>query len=311
VKLNPKTLGVLLEVAVYGAPRGVAGLMVEFEVGREQLTAALTQLASIGFIQPSNGVTAKGTFWHKVDITPEGLKYAHDWMTGKKPLLVLPNGETRISIPLNSDIADTYKADIPYSSEQYDLYPYSVNQGAKTSFRTSEKTKHEGETMSLGSTPIDPDDLAAELEKDKARKKQERQEQAKAHYQNRQRIRATRKVVDWSPADVINYFAEQVKQIWNVEQVAISQRPKLIKAMDLFRIDNSTNGEIDKYLMDTYLASRKWDKSILYNPEEVFWSFINWAPSKVAEAIRTVRPEEDADTIAAIRAKNKKMLGLR
>ncbi len=163
--------------------------------------------------------------------------------------------------------------------------------------------------MSLGSTPIDPDDLAEEIKKDKERKKRERKEQSENHYRERQRIRASRKVEDWSPADVINYFAEQVKAIWNVEQVALSQRPKLIKAMDLFRMDNDTNGNIDKYLMDTYLTSRKWDKSKLYNPEEVFWSFINWAPAKVAEAIRATK-EEDINAVAIAREKNRKLLGL-
>lgn len=307
MKLNPKTLGVLLEVAVYGAPRGATGLAEEFEVSREQITATLTKLASIGFIQPSNGKTAKGTYWYKVDITPAGLRYAHDWMTGKKPCWVLPHGKNQLSIPLNSDIADTYIADIPYSSEQYDLYPYSVNQGAKTSFRTK-KRKKEGEKMSLGSTPIDPDDLAEEIEKDKRRKKQERDEQSKEHYRNRQRIRANRPIEKWSPADIINYFAEQVKQIWNVEQVALSQRPRLVKAIDLFRIDNDTDGKIDKYLIDTYLASKKWDKTKLYNPEEVFWSFMNWAPAKVADAIRATRDDDSPEKREEIREKNKRLL---
>jgi len=308
VALSPKTLGVLLEIAVYGAPEGVKGLSKELGVGRVQIDSALAELASIGLVRLSNGKTAKGTFWYKVELTPEGVAYAHNWMTGKKPLRVLPNGKTRISISLNSNIADTYKADIPYSSEQYGLYPYSVNQGAEQSSALDGNEKIGG-IMSLGSTPIDPDDLADEMRKDKERKKQERKEQSEAHYKNRQRIRASRAVVDWSPADVVNHFAEQVKQIWNVEDVALSQRPKLVKAMDLFRIDNDTNGEIDKYLIDAYISTKKFDKTKLYNPEEIFWGFINWAPSKVGEAKRSVK-EEDLDAVAIARAKNRKLLGL-
>lgn len=163
--------------------------------------------------------------------------------------------------------------------------------------------------MSLGSTPIDPDDLADEMKKDRERKKQERKEQSEAHYRDRQRIRSSRAVVDWSPADVVNHFSEQVKLIWNVENVALTQRPKLVRAMDLFRIDNDTNGEIDKYLIDTYISTKKFDKTKLYNPEEIFWGFINWAPTKVGEAKRSVKAE-DLDAVAVARAKNRKLLGL-
>lgn len=306
--LSPKTLGVLLEIAVYGAPEGVKGLSKELGVGRVQIDSALAELASIGLVRLSNGKTAKGTFWYKVEMTPEGTLYAHNWMTGKKPFEVLPNGKTSISISLNSDIADTYIADIPYSKEQYGLYPYSVNQGAEQSSAHTDNEKIGG-IMSLGSTPIDPDDLAAEMAKDKERKKQERKEQSEAHYRDRQRIRASRAVVDWSPADVINHFAEQVKLVWNIENVALTQRPALVKAMNLFRIDNDTNGEIDKYLIDNYLSTKKFDKTKLYNPEEIFWGFINWAPTKVGEAKRSVKAE-DLDAVAIARAKNRKLLGL-
>lgn len=306
--LSPKTLGVLLEIAVYGAPAGVKGLAKELGVGRVQIDSALAELASIGLVRLSNGKTAKGTFWYKVEMTPEGTQYAHNWMTGKKPFEVLPNGETSISISLNSDIADTYIADIPYSREQYGLYPYSVNQGAELRSALNGEEKIGG-IMSLGSTPIDPDDLADELKKDKERKKQERKEQSEAHYRDRQRIRASRAVVDWSPADVINHFAEQVKLVWNIENVALTQRPALVKAMNLFRIDNDTNGEIDKYLIDNYLSTKKFDKTKLYNPEELFWGFINWAPTKVGEAKRSVKAE-DLDAVAIARAKNRKLLGL-
>jgi hypothetical protein len=308
VALSPKTLGVLLEIAVYGAPEGVKGLSKELGVGRVQIDSALAELASIGLVRLSNGKTAKGTFWYKVELTPEGVAYAHNWMTGKKPLAVLPNGETNIYISLNSNIADTYIADIPYSKEQYGLYANSVNKSAEQSSALNGK-ENIGGIMSLGSTPIDPDDLADEMKKDKERKKQERKEQSENHYRDRQRIRSSRAVVDWSPADVVNHFSEQVKLIWNVENVALTQRPKLVRAMDLFRMDNDTNGEIDKYLIDAYISTKKFDKTKLYNPEEIFWGFINWAPTKVGEAKRSVKAE-DLDAVAVARAKNRKLLGL-
>jgi len=285
VALSPKTLGVLLEIAVYGAPEGVKGLSKELGVGRVQIDSALAELASIGLVRLSNGKTAKGTFWYKVELTPEGVAYAHNWMTGKKPLAVLPNGETSIYI-----------------------YANSVNKSAEQSSALNGK-ENIGGIMSLGSTPIDPDDLADEMKKDRERKKQERKEQSEAHYRDRQRIRSSRAVVDWSPADVVNHFSEQVKLIWNVENVALTQRPKLVRAMDLFRIDNDTNGEIDKYLIDTYISTKKFDKTKLYNPEEIFWGFINWAPTKVGEAKRSVKAE-DLDAVAVARAKNRKLLGL-
>lgn len=296
--LSPKALGVLLTIAVYGAPNGRKGLSEAFGWGRRQVESALEELAATGLIASSKGKTAKGAYWHKIELTTEGKVFSHDWLTGKGPLYILPNGKTYISISLNSSMADTYKADIPYSSEQYGLYANSVNQGAELTFRTTEGKKD----MSLGSMPIDPDDLAEEMAKDAKRKKAERKAQSEAHYKERQRIRANRPVAEWTPTDVVNYFAEQCKSIWQVEQVALTQRPKLIKAMDLFRIDNDTDGELDKRLLDMFIASYKFEHKKLYNPEQLFWTFLNYAPAKIDEVRRAMKPE-NMDVVSAARAK--------
>lgn len=299
--LSPKALGVLLEIAVYGAPKGVKGLSEAFEVGRDQINSALAELASMRLIALSNGKTSKGTYWHKIELTTEGKVYSHDWLTGNRPLRVFPIGETPTSISLNSSMADTYIADIPYSREQYGLYANSVNQDVKTSFHVMEDKK-EGDNMSLGSMPIDPDDLAEEMAKDAKRKREERKEQSEAHYRKRQIARSKKTVDRWTPTDVINYFAEQCKTLWQVEDVALTQRPKLVKAMERFRIDNGTDGELDKRLLDMFIASYKFEHRKLYNPEQLFWTFLNYAPSKIDEVRRSMKPE-DMDVVSAARAK--------
>lgn len=271
--------------------------------GRYETESAITELVSIGLIARSSGKTSKGTFWHTLELTSKGKAYAFDWSTGS-PLQVFPNGETHISISLNSSMADTSIADIPYSQEQYGLYANSVNQDVKTSFHVMEIEKVEGEKMSLGSMPIDPDDLADEMAKDAERKKRERKEQSEAHYKKRQMARAKKTVDKWTPTDVVNYFAEKCKTLWQVEDVALTQRPKLVKAMERFRIDNGTDGELDKRLLDMFIASYRFEHRKLYNPEQLFWTFINYAPSKIDEVRRAMKPE-DMDVVSAAKAKAK------
>jgi hypothetical protein len=301
VKLSPKGIGVFLTIARYGAPRGVQGLMEANGWGRYETESALTELVSIGLIARSSGKTAKGTFWHKIELTSQGKAYAFDWSTGS-PLQVFPNGETYISISQNSNIADTYIADIPYSREQYGLYANSVNQGAKQSFAQRKEENEEGEAMSLGSMPIDPDDLADEMAKAEQRKKEERKAEREAHYRKRQMARAKKTVDKWTPTDVVNYFAERCKTLWPVQQVELTQRPALVKAMYRFRVDNDTNGELDKRLLDMFLDTYKFERQKSYNPEQLFWTFINYAPPRVDEARRAMKPE-DLDVVSAARAK--------
>jgi len=303
VKLSPKGIGVFLTIARYGAPRGVQGLIEAHGWGRHETESAITELVSIGLISRSSGKTEKGTFWHKMELTAQGKAYAFDWSTGS-PLQVFPNGETYISISQNSNIADTYIADIPYSREQYGLYANSVNQDVKMDFHVR-KEKTEGENpMSLGSMPIDPDDLAEEMAKDQKRKAEERKEQSEAHYRKRQIARAKKPVEKWTPTDVVNYFAERCKTLWNVEQVAITQRPKLVKAMYQFRVDNDTDGELDKRLLDMFISSYKFEHRKLYNPEHFFWTFLNYAPSKIDEVRRSMKPE-NLEVVSSARAKAK------
>jgi len=302
MRLSPKALGVLLEVSVYGAPRGVKGLCEAFGVGRDQINSALAELASMRLIALSNGKTSKGTYWHKIELTTEGKVYSHDWLTGNRPLRVFPIGETPTSISLNSSMADTYKADIPYSQEQYGLYANSVNQGVKTSFHALEKKKTKGKNMGLGELPLDPDDLEAELEKDAKRKAEERNEQSRDYYKKRQIARSKKTPDRWTPTDMVNYFAERCKTIWQVEQVALTQRPRLVKAMYQFRVDNNTNGEIDKRLLDMFISSYRFEHRKLYNPEQLFWTFLNYAPSKIDEVRRAMKPE-DLDVVSAAREK--------
>jgi len=269
--------------------------------GRYETESAITELVSIGLVARSSGKTAKGTFWHTLELTTQGKAYAFDWSTGS-PLQVFPNGETYISISQNSNIADTYIADIPYSTEQYGLYANSVNQGVKMNFHARKEETTEGEAMSLGSMPIDPDDLEQELKKEAERKKRERQEQSQEHFKKRQIARAKKTVDRWTPTDIINYFAEQCKTLWQVEQVALTQRPRLVKAMYQFRVDNDTNGELDKRLLDMFIASYKFEHRKLYNPEQLFWTFLNYAPTKIDEVRRAMKPE-DLDVVSAARAK--------
>lgn len=302
MNLSPKGIGVFLTIARYGAPRGVQGLIEANGWGRYETESAITELVSIGLIARSSGKTSKGTYWHKIELTPQGKAYAFDWSTGS-PLQVFPNGETSISISLNSDIADTYIADIPYSREQYGLYPYSVNQDMKMNFHVMEEQKNkEGETMSIGGTPMDPDDLEYEMQKDAERKKAERKEQQQEYYKKRQIARAKKTVDKWTPTDVINYYAEKCKSLWNVSEVARTQRPALVKAMYRFRVDNNTNGEIEKKLLDDFLTTYKYQHNVLYNPEHLFWSFLNYAPSKVDTAERSLQPE-NMDVVFAAREK--------
>lgn len=300
MSLSPKALGVFLAIAKFGAPRGVKGLQEAFGWGRDQINSAMAELAAMRLIALSSGKTSKGTFWHKIELTQEGKAFVYDW---NQPLQVFPNGETRNSISQNSNIADTYIADITYSSELYGSYANSVNQGGKQSF----PQRKEKENMSLGSMPEDPDDIAREQEKDAKRKAEKRKEESESYYRKRQKVRANKPVERWTPTDIVNYFAEQCKTVWQVEQVAITQRPRLVRAMETFRMDNDTDGVLDKKLMDMFLATYKFDHGRLYNPEQLFWTFLNYAPKTIDEARRSLQTV-DMDVVLDARAKMREEL---
>lgn len=305
MRISPKALGILVHLYRHGAPRGSEGLQTTLKEGRRYIDTGLKELLSNGFIEALKGKTSSKKYFHILRITDKGRAHVESYL--EEPLYILPSGETYISIPQNGNIADTYKADIPYSTEQYGLYTNSVNQGTALKSAVQEKEEFGG-VMSLGSMPMDPDDLEAEIQKDQKRKKEEKAEARRKNYANRQRIRANRPVEKWTPTDIVNYFAEQVKQLWRVDEVKSNQRPSFVKAMTEFRATHDTTGDLEKQLLDMYIDRRRQDTK-LRDPDLLFFGFIKFAPSLIEEAKRSLR-KEDPVAAEAIRQKNLKMLGL-
>jgi len=295
--LSPKALGLLLHVYAQGASGGSKGLSEALGVGKDYVSSGLIELRSNDLIALIKGKTDKGNFWSTVEITQKGVdilkKHMKDGKNrGGKPATA-PLRKTRSSISQNS-----YLANYPNSIEAY-----SVNQGDALSASHKETEEFiEGVDMWL-----DPDDLAAEMEKDRKRKAEERQDAKKKNHSDRQKIRAGRPVEKWTPTDVVNYFAELVKTVWHISEVTTNQRPAFIKAITNFRADFDTTGDIEKEILDRWIDSQKHDTD-KRSPDALFFGFIKYAPTMLEEAKRALAPE-DLSRVESVKAKRRAQLG--
>ena len=306
--LSLKALGLLLHLSRCGAPRGAVGLSETLPDGRKGISSGLDELLSMGLIRRINGKTHTNQFWSAVEITEQGEKYIKNYGRRGSKRNTEPCAKKEHSIPQNGNIADTYIADIPYSSEQYGLYTNSVNQGTALKSAVQDKEEYGVMDMSLGSMPIDPDDLEYEKQKDAARKKEEKAEAKRKGYAERQRIRAGRPVEKWTPTDVVNYFAEAVKQFWRIDEVQYAQRPSFVKALTEFRATHDTTGDEEKHMLDLYIDRHKGNTKPV-SSDMLFFGFIKYAPSMIEEARRFLAPE-NTDRADNARAKRRQQLGM-
>lgn len=137
---------------------------------------------------------------------------------------------------------------------------------------------------------LEPEDLEIEIERDRKKKAEEKSENKRQGYATRQKIRATRPVEKWTPTDVVNYYAEMVKTVWHLEEVATTARPKFIKMLANFRDDFGTNGAEEKELLDRFISKNRHDTE-KRDPDRLFTSFIYTAPSMLDEVRRAMVPE--------------------
>lgn len=296
MRISPKALGLLFHMSIHGSSEGAKGLQETFGEGKDYISTGLIELLSNGLIRSIKGRTNSGKFYRGIEITDSGREYVKRYKYHGGKSATAPGRKTRTYIPLNSDIADT-----PYS-----IYTNSVNQGTALESAVQEKEEFGG-TMDLGAMPIDPDDLEAEKEKDKKRKQEEKKENRRKNYANRQRIRANRPIEKWTPTDVVNYYAEQVKLIWNLEEVRYDQRPAFIRALDEFRSIHDTTGDVEKQLLDMWLDKHKYDTKNS-NADMLFFGFIKYAPSMLDEAKRILAPE-DLSVVESARERRQRQLG--
>ena len=293
IRLSPKALGILFHISKHGATGGAKTLSEAFGEGVKYIYSGLTELRANGLVDLITGKTDKKTFWSRVEITEKGKSYLKHYHRVPKRHTE-PSAKRADSLSQNS-----YLANYPNSIEAY-----SVNQGDALSASHKETEEFiEGVDMWL-----DPDDLAAEMEKDRKRKAEERTEAKKKKHTDRQKIRASRPVEKWTPTDVVNYFAELVKTVWHISEVTTNQRPAFIHAMKNFRADFDTTGDIEKEILDRWIDSQKHDTD-KRSPDALFFGFIKYAPSMLEEAKRALAPE-DLDRVESVKEKRRAQLGV-
>jgi len=297
IHLSPKALGLLLHVYAQGASGGSKGLSEALGVGKDYVLSGLIELRSNDLVALTKG-NYNGNFWSTVEITQKGIdilkKHMKDGKNRSGKPATVPLRKTRPSISQNSSLAN-----YPNSIEAY-----SINQGDALHASHKETEEFiEGVDMWL-----DPDDLAAEIEKDLKRKAEERTEAKKKKHTDRQKIRASRPVEKWTPTDVVNYFAELVKNVWHISEVTTNQRPAFISAMKNFRADFGTTGDIEKEILDRWIDSQKHDTD-KRSPDALFFGFIKYAPTMLEEAKRALAPE-DLSRVESVKAKRRAQLGV-
>lgn len=273
--LSPKALGLLLQIYLEGAPGGAEGLSKTFSVGRKYVLSGLAELRSMGFVDTKKGKGSNGQFWAELNITEEGISYLEDKVNR------VPKGDTEPYAKRASSISqNSYLADTPYSkgANSVKRRTNGVRQ-KKKKYKTMEVSVND-----FGGTPIDPDDLAELKAKDKQRKRDERLAAKKAKVEERVHERNTRSVEDWTAQDSVSYFAEQVTHFWQLPSHHIDKQ-KFFFALSNFQAMHSTDGPLEKIMIDNYLSSMKQDSTVK-SADHLWRRFISMAPSLVEDARR-------------------------
>jgi hypothetical protein len=257
--------------------------------------SGLIELRSNDLVSLVKGKTDKGNYWAQVEITEAGADLVK--ALSKKGKLRCrksttdPLSKTKPSIEQNSNLAN-----YPNSKDANSFNSKNTPEGEK------EKETYTGVENMLGTTPMDPDDLAAEIAKDKERKKKQTAEEKSQNYQKRKSDRENRSVKDWSPADTVNYFAQQCNLLWHIKEFRVD-RAAFVSAVKNFRDTFDTDGVLEKELIDRYFDSIKHDTK--KNDGEVLWkTFIKYAPLRVEE-IRRDSVAEDLEAAETVRASRK------
>lgn len=292
ILLSPKALGLLFHINKEGAVGGAKGLSEAFGVGVKYIYSGLTELRANGLVDLITGKINNNQYWSKVEITQKGKSFLKQY--GRVPKRhAEPSAKRADSIHQNS-----YLAKYPNSIDAN-----SVNQGDALHASHKETEEFIGDVDMW----LDPDDLEAEMEKDRKRKAEERTEAKQKKHADRQKIRASRPVEKWTPTDVVNYFAELVKTVWHISEVTTNQRPAFISAMKNFRADFNTTGDIEKEILDRWVSSQKHDTD-KRSPDALFFGFIKYAPTMLEEAKRALAPE-DLSRVESVKAKRRAQLG--
>ena len=297
--LSPKALGLLMHIHSFGALRGAEGLSEAFETGIKGIYTGLQELRSNGLIDLNKGRGQTGQYWSEVLITEAGVKYASryakkaDGRTSKKA--DGPSPKIGNSISQNS-----YSANTPYSKRANSI----LKEGRTESDEREEFEKVPlkiGDQM-LGSTPLDPDDADAEKKKWEEKKRAKRRENKESRRVDKIKHIASRPFEDWTPTQLAEYFADQMKQMnWRIPEW--TSRSAFKGAIETLRMNHHTDGAIEKKLIDRFFSTIRHDKG-LDNPDLIWRMFIKRAPQMLNDTKASLRTDDDVVALREQAAKS-------
>jgi hypothetical protein len=273
-------MGVLAHLATEPLSGGARALQEVFTEGRDALQVALNELRSLGLTSLVTYRQADGSFSRKITVTDTGFQELEKYLTS------LISRTSILPSLLNSFLAN---------------YPNSLKTNSLIATKSTEQVREDYtifeigvKDMSLGGTPMDPDDLEELKAKDKARKQREhneaRQEKANKAFVHRN----NKPIAKWTVSDSASYFGTLVSNIWRMKPWSVSNS-RFTYALSTFRKNYETDGELEKRLIDLFIDSVAHDTK-LDDPEHLWRMFIKRAPGMVEDVRRQLVSPDDKVT---------------
>jgi hypothetical protein len=147
----------------------------------------------------------------------------------------------------------------------------------------------------FSSASSDDSDLQDAKRKDSARRQAEYDEAKQKAHDKKTQERLARTTADWTLNQLVNYFSQEVNEIWGLKPWSLSGS-KFLYALGASRKKHGTNAEVEKEMMDIFFSTLKTnaqtDSSLLW---KLFLS--RFSELEVQARLRLQAPEKLATAV--------------
>jgi hypothetical protein len=258
--ITARAIGVLEELAMNPNHGGAKGLSARLGEGRDAIQSAISDLKKLGMLEVTVQRMSNGKIVSTLKVTDTGNQFL---ITRIHILQSQLNPNSNLILDINTD-----------------LLSYKPNSKAE------EKMEYEDTPMY-----IDPEDMDAFREKQRARKHKDKLEVHEARSVERMKHRDQAVPDKWSVTDSTFEFAERMHNLWHVEPWKVT-RSRFRFAFNDKRNEYGTNGATERLMMEKFFSKIKHDMRI-NNPELIWKRFIVEFGDLLTQVNRdTVTPEQ-------------------
>jgi len=272
--ITARAIGVLEEILINPNHGGARGLSERLGEGRDAIQNALSDLRKLGLIETSVLKTGKCAFSKTIKVTDAGYQF----LKSRTSIL-------QIQLTANNNLI-------------LDTNTQLLNH--KPNSKAEEKVEYEDTPMY-----IDPEDMEAFREKQRARRHKEKIESHEARTVERMKQRDQALPESWSVTDSTFEFAERMHNLWHVEPWKVT-RSRFRFALNDKRDEYGTNGAIERQMMEKFFSKIRHDTRI-NNPELIWKKFIVEFGDLLTQVNRDNVTPEQFEAEVAISQKSRSM----